>query len=204
MGNQNRQQNNNNNYKGGNDLLAKTVDVDPTGIIYTFTGEMVEKYVYDYLTNKGVNGIASVEVRLKKSGRDPLVVIYLFLSKNSNGVLSNEKVIPKMLEGKIDKVNVRLTEDMKRILLPLAGNEFKSGNAESNEYYVKLNIFQILGLMLSASYGKHRLTIAEASSIPGNKDFVFSVIKQEAYQKSTSNKTNKYSRQVEYLEKNCN
>lgn len=209
MGNQNNNQNQTQNNQGQQrtnvtaDLLAKSVDIKPVGVMYNITGAMVENFIEAYLTKKGVNGIANVKVLLRNEGRNtPNVAAYLFISRNSSGIISNENAVPPMLRGKIDKVNLRLTDDLKQTLVPIAGQEFKAGKAEHGEYYVKLNIFLVLGLMFSAVQGKHTLTIPAASSIPGSKDCVISVVKQELYQRASGGNKDNYSRQVEYFEKN--
>ena len=210
MGNQNNQypnrpsNNQNRQPVGKADLLARSVNCEPVGVMYNVTGSMVEDYVIQYLTNQGVDGIANVKVHLKNDRGLTSVAVYLFISKHSKGVISNERDIPEMLRSKVDKVDLKLSDDLKRILVPLAGQEFQAGKAERGEYYVKLNIFYILGLMFSAVQGVHQLTIPTATAIPGSKDCVISLIKQERYQRGGNNGNNdNYSRQVENLERHC-
>ena len=124
------------------DLLEKNVDLNPVGVIYNLTGTMVENFVEDYLTSKGVDGISNVKVLLRNEGRNTsTVAAYLFINRNSKGIVSNERQVPPMLKGKLDKVNVKLSDELKQILVPIAGHEFKAGKAERGEYFVKLNIF---------------------------------------------------------------
>lgn len=184
------------------DILATNVDIKPSGVIYNIKGDAVEAFVENYLTSKGIDGIANVKVGIKNESRTPSVFAYLFIDKNSKGIISNNQNIPPMLRGKVDKADVKLSENLKQLLVPLAGQEFKAGKADRGEYYVKLNIFYILGLMFNAMPGRHQLTIPSAVSVPGTNDCVISVIKQEVYQKASGNRDN-YSRQIEYLEKRC-
>lgn len=200
MGNQNP---NNQNRQQKADLLAKSVNLEPVGVMYNVRGSMIEDYVVSYLTNRGVDGIANVKVLLSGEGRSTTVAAYLFISKNSRGIISNERDIPPMLKGKVDKVNLKLSDDLKKVLVPIAGQEFKAGKADRGEYYVKLDIFYILGLMFSAVQGVHQLTIPTATSIPGTKDCVISLVKQERYHVANGGNKDNYSRQVVYLEKNC-
>ena len=193
----------NNNQKNAENtnLLAKNVDIEPTGVIYNLRTSMIEEFVEDYLTRQNVDGIAAVEVAVEEGGKsNPYVSIYLFLKPDCKQIISDIDKVPSMLRNKVDKINVRLSDGLKKILSPLTGPEFKSGKIQSREYFVQLNIFRVIGLMFAAQPNKHKLVISDAKNIPSARDAIISVVKSE---KTLYNNTpnNKYRRAVEQLEK---
>ena len=44
-----------------NDLLNKSVDVDPIGVIYSITATDVEQYLFNLLSKQGIDGVQFVK-----------------------------------------------------------------------------------------------------------------------------------------------
>lgn len=193
---------NNNNAKYS--ILERTVDIEPTGVIYSIKGSNIEEFVEEYLAKKNVNGVSEVKVHVKAEGKNrPEVAIYLFMNQDSKFISSEMNNVPPMLRNKVDnKVNMKLTDDFRKILYPLCGNEIKSGKAENREYYVKLDIFRAVGLMFAVNPNRHNLVISDVKVIPGARDCVISVVKNEVFTGGFSGNTrDNRARQIDYLER---
>ena len=185
-------------------ILDRTVDIEPSGVIYSIKGSTIEEFVEEYLAKKNVNGVSEVKVHVKSEGKNrPEVAIYLFMNQDSKFISSEMNNVPAMLRNKVDsKVNMKLTEDFRKILYPLCGNEIKSGKAENREYYVKLDIFRAVGLMFAVNPNRHSLVISDAKIIPGVRDCVISVVKNEMFNGGfTGNNRDNRARQIDYLER---
>ena len=191
--------NNTNNYS----ILDRTVDIEPSGVIYSIKGSTIEEYVESYLAKKNVEGVSEVKVRVRSEGKTrPEVAIYLFMDQKSKWISSDMNNVPEMLRHKVDnKVNMKLTEDFKKVLYPLCGENIMSGKAESREYYVKLNIFRVVGMMFAVNPNRHALVISDAKNIPGAKDCVISVVKNERFSGFSDNNGDNYARQIDNIEK---
>ena len=184
-------------------ILDSTVDIEPSGVIYSIKGSTIEEFVEEYLSKKNVDGVSEVKVRVRAEGKTrPEVAIYLFMSQDSKCISSQMQNVPPMLRNKVDsKVNMKLSEDFKKILYPLCGNEIKSGKADNREYYVKLDIFRAVGVMFSVDPRRHSLVISDAKIIPGGRDCVISVVKNEMFNGFSGNNGDSRARQIDYLEK---
>lgn len=177
------------------------VNIEPSGVVFNITNDIVEEFVENYLTKKGVTGIASVRMQVRNEGRtNPNVALYLFLNQNSSSFESNSHAVPELLKGKIDKVQVNLKDEFKQTLYPICGSNIESGKADGREYYVKLNIFRVVGLMLAADPDKHTLVISDAKILPNNASII-SVLKGTSYYYNNGKTVDKYSRQIDYFEK---
>lgn len=183
-------------------ILDRTVDIEPSGVIYSIKGSTIEEFVEEYLSKKNVDGVTEVKVRVRSEGKTrPEVAIYLFMNQDSKCISSEMHNVPAMLRNKVDsKVNMKLTDDFRKILYPLCGNDIKSGKAENREYYIKLNIFRAVGLMFSVNPNRHHLVISDAKIIPGGRDCVISVVKNETFNGFSGGGDNR-ARQIDYLEK---
>lgn len=185
-------------------ILDRTVDIEPSGVMYTIKGSNVEEFVEEYLRKKNVDGVSEVKVRVRSEGKTrPEVAVYLFMRQDSNLISSQMSNVPPMLRNKVDvKVNMNLSEDFKQILYPLCGNDIKSGKAENREYYVKLDIFRAIGMMFAVNPKRHGLVISDAKIIPGGRDCIISVVKNETFSGFGGNNSgDNYDRQIDYLEK---
>ena len=47
--------------KNNNELLNKSVNVDPVGVIYSITASDVEQYLYNLLQKQGIDGVQFVK-----------------------------------------------------------------------------------------------------------------------------------------------
>jgi len=183
-------------------ILDRAVDIEPSGVIYSIKGSNIEEFVEEYLTRKGVDGISEVKVRVRSEGKTrPEVALYLFMNQDSKYISSQMNNVPPMLRNKVDsKVNMKLTDDFRRILFPICGNDIKSGKADNREYYVKLDIFRAVGMMFAVNPNRHSLVISDAKIIPGGRDCIISVVKNEIAGGFSGGGDN-YARQIDYLEK---
>jgi len=184
-------------------ILDRTVNIEPSGVIYSIKGSTIEEFVEEYLSKKNVDGVSEVKVRVRSEGKNrPEVAIYLFMNQESNYISSEMNNVPAMLRNKVDsKVNMKLTEDFRKILYPLCGNDIKSGKADNREYYVKLDIFRAVGIMFSVNPDRHSLVISDAKIIPGGRDCVISVVKNEMFTGFSGGGGDSRARQIDYLEK---
>ena len=185
-------------------ILDRTVDIEPSGVMYTIKGSNVEEFVEEYLRKKNVDGVSEVKVRVRSEGKTrPEVAIYLFMRQDSNLISSQMSNVPPMLRNKVDvKVNMNLSEDFRKILYPLCGNDIKSGKAENREYYVKLDIFRAVGMMFAVDPRRHGLVISDAKIIPGGRDCLISIVKNETFAGfGGNNGGDNYARQIDNLEK---
>lgn len=185
-------------------ILDRTVNVEPTGVIYSVKSSTVEEFVAEYLAKKNVDGVSEVKVYIRSEGRQrPEVVIYLFMDQNSKCITSQANNVPAMLRNKIEtKVNMNLTDDFKRTLMPLCGNNIKSGKAENREYFVKLDIFRVVGIMFSVDPRRHQIVITDTKVIPGSRgDGIISIVKNETISSSFGSGNDNRARQIDYLEK---
>lgn len=182
-------------------LLDTNIDVQPSGVFYNVTNDLIETFVEQYFTTQNVDGVSAVKVQVRTEGKtNPYVAIYAFVNQNSSGIISDIASIPPMLRGKVDKYNVRLSDDFKKILFPLCGSEIESGKADGKEYFVKLNIFRVVGMMLSVDPNKHSLVITDAQRLPKGGS-VISVMKSEKYNYGGNNNGDKYARQIDFFER---
>lgn len=182
-------------------LLDTNVDIQPSGVFFNVTNDTIENFVEQYLARQNINGVTAVKVQVRDEGKShPYVAIYMFMNQNSSGIVSDINSIPPMLRNKVDKYNIRLSDDFKKILYPICGNEIESGKTDGKEYFVKLNIFRVVGLMLAADPNKHSIVITDAQRLPkGNS--VISIMKSERFNYGTNNDGDKYDRQINYLER---
>ena len=185
-------------------VLDKVVDVDPTGVSYSVKGSTVEEFVMEYLNRKNITGVSDVKVRVRSEGRNhPEVVIYLFMDQNSKFISSDMQNVPAMLRNKVDtKVNMRITDEFREVLAPLCGRgDINSGKVEGREYFVKLDIFRVVGMMFAANPNYHNLVITEAMAFPDGRDSIFSVFKTMKTVGYSGNKNDKRSSQIDYIER---
>lgn len=182
-------------------ILDTAVNIEPIGVMFNLKGSDISDFVANYLEKQGVTGLTDVRTLVTREGQSrPEAVLYVFVDQSSPFVISKMDKIPAILKNKVDKVDIGLSGDFKRILTPLCGNEINSGKTEGRECYVKLDIFRALGLMLSADIRRHRITVADAKQISGGRDCILSVIKQESFNQAID-PSDKRGRQIENLER---
>lgn len=191
----------NNNPQTRQSILDTNVAIEPVGVIYNIKGSVIEDFVLNYLEKKGISGVTEIRAVVTREGQSrPEVALYGFIDQSSPAIISKTDKIPDILKGKLDKVDISLSPDFKKVLIPLCGNEINSGRLEGRECYVKFDIFRVIGLMLAADYRRHRIIIADAKQISGGRECIISVTKQESFNTSV-NPSDKRGRQIANLER---
>lgn len=182
-------------------LLDKAVDIDPTGVLYDIKGTVIENFVEEYLASMKIDGVEKVYLKVQNEGyTNPRVALYLFMSTNSSMIASSADNVPVALKNKMDKISIRLKDELKKALYPLCGSEIEAGKKDNRTCYVQLNVFRALGLMLKVDPAVQQIVISNARR--EGRDSVISVIKQIKYfgGKSTGN-TDKYARMIDDIER---
>lgn len=182
-------------------LLDKAVDIEPTGILYDVKGSMIENFVEEYLASLNIDGVEKVYLKVQNEGyTNPRVALYLFMNTNSSKIVSSADNVPVALKNKMDKISIRLTDDLKKALYPLCGSEFEAGKKDNRTCYVQLNIFRALGLMFKADKSTQQIVVSNARR--EGKDSVISVIKQIKYfGGSKTGTSDKYARMIDDIER---
>lgn len=182
-------------------LLDKAVDLEPSGVLYNVRGSMIENFVEEYLARKGIDGVEKVYLKVQNEGyTNPRVALYLFMSTNSSMIASSVDNVPVALRNKMDKISIRLKDELKNALYPLCGSEFEAGKKDSKTCYVQLNIFRAIGLMFKVDSATQQIVISNASR--EGRDSVISVVKQIKYVGGKSgNNTDKYARMIDDIER---
>jgi len=184
-------------------VLDKIVEVEPTGVIYSVKGSTIEEFVMEYLNRKNITGVSDARIRVRSEGRNrPEVVMYLFMDQNSRFISSEIQNVPAMLRNKVDtKGNLRITEEFREVLIPLCGKgDIQSGKID-REYFVRLDIFRVIGMMFAANPNYHHIAITDAMAYPDGRDSIISVIKNMKSVGYTSNNTDKRSHQIDSIER---
>ena len=158
-----------------NELLNKSVNVDPVGVIYSITASDVEQYLYNLLQKQGIDGVQFVKCVVSGNEKRPEVTVGVFLNKHSKNIVSNSRNndIADFLKKQLDSGLYYPDEALAKILKPLT-YEVKM-QLQGNQVICLLDIFRVLGLMLVANPRVHNINIAEATRI--KKDSVMIVYK---------------------------
>jgi len=182
-------------------LLDKAVDIEPTGVLYDIKGSMIENFVEEYLAALNIDGVEKVYLKVQSEGyTNPRVALYLFMSTNSSMIVSSADNVPAALKNKMDKISIKMKDELKKALYPLCGSDFEAGKKDNRTCYVQLNIFRALGLMFKADAATQQIVVSNARR--EGKDSVISVIKQIKYVggKRTGN-DDKYARMIDDIER---
>ena len=191
----------NNQPKNTQSIVDTAVGIEPIGVMFNLKGSDIANFVGDYFDKKGITGVTDVRAMVTREGQTrPEVVLYAFVDQSSPFIVSKMDKIPAILKNKVDKVDIGISQDFRRVLTPLCGNDIISGKTDGRECYVKLDLFRALGLMLSADFRRHRLVVTDAKQISGGRDCIISVTKQEAFSQSVD-PSDKRGRQIEHLER---
>lgn len=182
-------------------ILDKAVDIEPTGVMYDIKGSIIESFVEEYLARQNVDGVDRVCIKIQNDGyTNPRVALYLFMNANSSMLASSAVNVPSALKNKMDKINIRLKDELKKILYPICGSEIEAGNKDDRICYVRLNIFRVLGLMLKADVATHQIVIPAARR--EGRESIVSVIKQIRYTgNKNTNGGDKYARMIDAIER---
>lgn len=151
------------NQNKNNDLLNKSVDLDPIGLIYSITASECEDFLTSLFSKQGIEVFAKVAV----SGNEkrPEVMCGIFVNKNSKHIKSNSNNnnVADFLKKKMDSGLYYPDQQLSQLLKPLT-KEVKL-HIQGNQVVCLLDIFRVLGLMLMVDPRKHAINITEAKRI---------------------------------------
>lgn len=182
-------------------LVETTVDIDPVAVVYNIQNEDIETFVYNFLTQaKGIQGVAAVRVHVVRDGsRNPELALYLFLHQDSKDVFSGLKNVPEHLRFKMDVGGLKASDKLFNALKPIV-NEFKiSAEPKQQLFYIKLDVFKVLGLMLAAEPRKHHITVSEVVKLKKKRSIV-TVIKSNRFVDKHDDGFDRFSNIIDRLE----
>lgn len=184
-----------------NKLFETNVSIDPVGVMYDVKGADVSAFVENYLAEKNVTGVEYVGLIVKREGsKNPDVAVYLFMDPNSKFINNELKNVPPQLRNKIADANMNLTKELREVLTPLCGREIQFGKRDRS-CYIKLDVFRVLSLMLSAVPKESTVAIIQADEPRKNKDSLMRVAKLVRYQAyGNKDKSAKYINAMEDIE----
>lgn len=175
-----------------NNLLDKTIDVNPVGVIYNVSGNDIKEFILNYLTALNVDGVANAGINVLRDGASrPDVAFYVIIDSNSKDVTSNMQNIPQHLKKKMDVGGYRASERLKKALIPICGGDIKL-NVRDRYVVVKCNIFKVLALMFKAHPRMNTLAITEVAKFKG--DCCLTVVKGLKFVSADNDNNDKFSR----------
>ena len=175
------------------ELLQTNVDVEPVGVIYNLTANVIEKAITEYLIERGIKDTLAVRLRVDQLRNRTEVSVFAFFDKNSSNITSNMNKIPEYLRNRVQSGALKPSEKLQEVLRGLTSDT--SLAVDKDIAYVRLNIFKCLGLVLHANPRNQEILINEIKQ--GNKkdDFIIlSVIKKVRYRSNFNNPEDKFSR----------
>ena len=165
------------------DILDSNTNIEPVGVVWNLKKTDIETYIGTYFSEKGVGDSVTVQARVRNEGKArPVVSLYAFVPQNSNLIQNNVTEMPELIRDKVDNdIEPVIADNFKSILRPLCGDTIRAGKVKGRRmFFVELDVFYSIGLMLKAIPGQHRLIITDAKAIPNSRDAVISVVKQQA------------------------
>ena len=155
-------------------LLEKSVNAEPVGVIYNFKTSLVDEWVYNVLTNKfKIDGIDTVKTSVTRGGKTPEIAVYVFIKPQSANLKSNTHRIPEHIRKKMEEGVYTADNNLKSALMPLC-DKFKLGTTKGL-VFCKLNIFKVLGAMVAVNPREHTISILEINKM--KKDSIITVLK---------------------------
>lgn len=172
----------NNQAKHKNSLLETTIPVDPVAVIYNLENSDIEQFVYNYLAKTcGIDRVVAVRAHVSRTGTQrPDASLYAFISMDSNDVQTNIKNVASHLRDRIDIGGYRASNKLFDALRPIVSDMKIHAQSRERVVFIKLNLFDTIGLMLAADRNAHRIIINEIAKIKKDR-FVFSVIKSNTF-----------------------
>lgn len=163
-------------------LIETNGGIQPVGAVFNVDGTDLGNFITDFLNGAGMSGVSGAGLSIRYEGEIGKPRLYCFIRKNSSAIETNKSRVPKKLAHKIEgSSEMRLTEDAKKLLEPIAPEKikiFKSSELH-DEVMVELHIFKALGLYLKANPNSHIIRIIEAAETKDHKKII-TVIKQDA------------------------
>ncbi len=179
-------------------LLDKAINVEPVGVVYNFKGNAIDEWVYNLLTNKfNIDGVEVVKTNVTRVGKNPEVVVYVFIRPSSRNVKSNIARIPEHLRKRMDEGVYTADDHLRKALLPLC-DKFKLGTTRGL-VFCKLDIFKVLGAMLAVNPKQQTINILDINRM--KKDSVLTVMKSIKFVDENHDSSDKYSNIINQLER---
>lgn len=161
-------------------LLLTALPMSPVAVAYNVTSEEIENFIFNYLKNtKGVNGVATVRVKVGRDGGNrPQVSVFAFFDIDSTDIYSGLSRVPVHLRNRIETGGLRASDKLFNALKPLVRKgEFKLHNRSSQGLaFVELDVFKVFGLALAIDPRRHFLNILETQNLKKGRA-VISVMK---------------------------
>jgi hypothetical protein len=176
--------NNNNQSRAPRTIYDTTVDIEPVGVVYNIESDTIQQFLSEYFrdTQKIKGLLATRAIAVRDGNRNPEVKVYAFFDINSDEITSNIGTVPEHLRRKMDVGGFKASNKLYHALRPiLKGKELKIyADLKTQSAYVELDIFRVLGLMLSVDPNRHHVTVAEVQRLK-KKRAVLSVIKSSKF-----------------------
>lgn len=158
-----------------NSILTTAFPMTPVAVGYNIESTEIENFVFDYLTKtRGIQGVATVRLKVGREGGKPSASIFAFFDINSPDIYTGNNKIPSYLRNKIDMDNARVSDRLFNALKPLINrNKFKLHNrSHQGLAFIELDIFKVFGLATAIDPERHELIINEARQVKKNRAII--------------------------------
>lgn len=155
-------------------IMDRTIDDEPTGLLYEPTSKKIEDYLEKWFRQKNVAGFKSARVFPAREEGQLRIAVYAFFEPESVAKMrktnSGDNIAP-MFEGKVDdgsSGNTQLSKELYESLRPLCSGEkitysVKSpsgkGGKGNKMACFQLDIFNILAMAYSVRRGREEIII---------------------------------------------
>lgn len=182
-----------------NEIFETNVPIEPKGVIYNIEGSQVATFVYNLLTDAGIDGVLMPQVALTREGSNIQAVtcVAFFRSNSPDAVGVNVKNSNNMFIRNIvgPGRGAKPSERLEKVLKPLVkgtqdgpDTNLTLVTSKGKSYLtIKLDIFRVLSLMLKAPRRKYEIIILSSYNIANNRDCILQVIKNTLPPESVGN-----------------
>lgn len=189
------------------EIVDTNINIEPNGVIWNLEGSQIATFVYNLLTDAGVEGVLMPQVALMREGSNSQAVTCVaFFRPNSPDVCgintnsSNNFLIQNIVGPGVGKPSERL----EKVLKPLVkGNQDGPNtnlalvkNKGKSYLTVKLDIFRVLSAMLKAPRRKYEIIIISSYNVANNRDCILQVVKNAQPPESVGNDENAALRNI--------
>lgn len=177
MGNQqqnNRQQNQQQQPRRSHSITKTTVDIEPVSVIYNLEEASIQDYLKVYFDQSGITSYSAARLQVRRQGTNPLATLYVFFDGKSDDVTPNRNrqqksgMIPQGILERMDNGGSSISKELRNAIRPLSnGNpHVRTSNRNGQKIaYIEIDIFRVVGLMLSVDPKQHDLSITELKQL---------------------------------------